>query len=103
MKYCSNCGTELSRGVAYCQDCGTATANQGSTVNSNSLSSQTDAPDPGLAVLGFFIPLAGLILYLVYLDTKPLKAKSAGKGALYSVIAVVSFYVLAFCAAIASY
>ena len=32
--------------------------------------------------MGFFIPLVGLILYLINKDTAPLKAKSAGKGAL---------------------
>jgi hypothetical protein len=44
--------------------------------------SSSDAPSMGYAVLGFFIPLAGLILYLVWKDQYPLRAKSAGKGAL---------------------
>lgn len=41
-----------------------------------------DAPSTGFAVLGFFFPLVGLILYLVWKDKTPLKAKSCGKGAL---------------------
>lgn len=43
----------------------------------------------GWAVLGFFIPIVGLILFLVWKDSKPLSAKQAGKGALVSVIANV--------------
>ena len=41
-----------------------------------------DAPSTGFAVLGFFVPLIGLILYLIWKEKTPLKAKSAGKGAL---------------------
>lgn len=40
----------------------------------------------GWAVLGFFIPIAGLILYLVWKTEKPLSARRAGIGALVSVI-----------------
>lgn len=36
----------------------------------------------GFAVLGFFFPIVGLILYLVWHTEYPLKAKSCGKGAL---------------------
>lgn len=47
---------------------------------------ETDSSSLGWAVLGFFIPLVGLILYLVWKDELPLRAKSVGKGALVSVI-----------------
>ncbi|MCL1840456.1 MAG: hypothetical protein FWF75_01720 [Propionibacteriaceae bacterium] len=45
-----------------------------------------DKPSGGFAVLGFFIPLVGLILWLVWKDQTPLKARSCGKGALIGVI-----------------
>ena len=48
----------------------------------------------GWGLLGFCIPLVGLILYLVWKDEKPRTAKAAGKGALISVIICVAFYVL---------
>lgn len=48
----------------------------------------------GWAVLGFFIPLVGLILYIAWKDTKPLSAKKAGMGALVSVIANVVLTIL---------
>lgn len=38
------------------------------------------------SVLGFFIPLVGLILFLVWKTTNPKSAKAAGIGALVSVI-----------------
>lgn len=47
---------------------------------------QYDSGSIGWAVLGFFVPLAGLILFIVWKDTKPLCAKKAGIGALVGVI-----------------
>jgi hypothetical protein len=47
-----------------------------------------DAPSGGFAVLCFFMPLVGLILYLVWKDEYPLKAKSCGKGALIGAIVI---------------
>ena len=55
-----------------------------------------DGPSVGFAVLSFFFPLIGLILYLVWKDSNPLKAKSCGKGALVGVIISAAFGGLAF-------
>ena len=41
-----------------------------------------DAPSGGLMVLAGFLPILGLILYLVWNSQKPIKARSVGKGAL---------------------
>lgn len=41
-----------------------------------------DSPNVGMAILGFFLPIVGLILFLVWRDTTPQRAASAGKGAL---------------------
>ena len=54
-----------------------------------------DAPSLGYAFLGFFFPVVGLILYIVWKDQSPLKAKSAGKGALIAVILGAVFGLLA--------
>ena len=80
MKYCTKCGKELVDEAVVCVHCGCAVA--GSTVATN----PNDAPNTGLAVLSFFFPLVGLILYVLNMETSPLKAKSAGKGALIGVI-----------------
>ena len=42
----------------------------------------TDSGSFGWAVLGFFIPLVGLILFIVWKQTKPKCAKMAGIGAI---------------------
>ena len=46
------------------------------------------------------IPIVGLVLFLVWKDTKPRNAKAAGIGALVSVILSVLYYVFIFTASI---
>ncbi|MBR6472962.1 MAG: zinc-ribbon domain-containing protein [Firmicutes bacterium] len=53
-----------------------------------------DSGSPGWGVLGCCIPLVGLILFLVWKDSKPRSAKAAGIGALIGVIAIALFYVM---------
>ena len=53
-----------------------------------------DSPSFGYALLGFFIPLAGLIIYIVNYKKTPAKAKSAGYGALVGVISNIVAYIL---------
>lgn len=50
----------------------------------------------GWAVLGFFIPLVGLILFLIWKTEKPVSAKQAGMGALVSVIISVVLWLIVF-------
>ena len=45
-------------------------------------------------LLGFCIPIVGLVLFLAWKGTKPNSAKAAGIGALVSVIIGVVFYVI---------
>ena len=56
----------------------------------------------GWAILSFFFPIVGLILFIVWKDSKPKSSRAAGKGALISVIAVILLYVLVFCIACAA-
>jgi len=44
--------------------------------------------------LCFFFPVVGLILYLIWKDTLPLRARSCGKGALIGVIVWVVLTIL---------
>ena len=85
MKYCKNCASELVDNAVICPKCG---------VPQNDTSAAQDTGGPGWGILGFCIPIAGLILYLVWKDSKPKSGKAAGKGALISVIIAVIFYVL---------
>ena len=81
MKFCSKCGHELVDEAVVCVNCGCSVADP-TTPTAPAAPAVADAPNIGFAILGFFIPLVGLILYLLNKDTAPLKAKSAGKGAL---------------------
>lgn len=76
MKFCSQCGTQVMDEAVICIHCGCAIATNGVGIRAD------DAPSAGFAILGFFIPVVGLILYLTNKDTSPRKADSAGKGAL---------------------
>ena len=89
--FCSKCGKEIPDEAVVCVHCGIATAN-----NNTALANKDDKSSFGFALLGFFIPLIGLILWLVWKNETPLKAKSAGKGALTGVIVSVVFYILYF-------
>lgn len=90
MKYCSHCGKEIDDAAVFCVHCGaTVAAPQQPMAPINA-----DAPSAGFAVLGFFFPLIGLILYLCWKDQQPLKAKSCGKGALIGVIVEVSLAII---------
>lgn len=45
-------------------------------------------------LLGCCIPIVGLVLFLVWKDSKPKTAKAAGIGALVSVILGVLYYII---------
>ena len=45
-------------------------------------------------LLGCCIPVVGLVLFLVWKDSKPKTAKAAGIGALVCVVATIVFYIL---------
>lgn len=115
--FCKQCGKEIGEQDTFCPYCGASqdVADGGAQANSvppqdngaqyqqqqyqqyqqqqqYAYQQQQNVQDSGSAgwgVLGFFIPLVGLILFLVWKDTKPRSAKSAGIGALVGVI--VSF------------
>ena len=58
---------------------------------------EVDAPNIGFAILSFFFPMVGFVLWLVWKDKTPLKAKSCGQGALIStILSVVGtiFYII---------
>jgi hypothetical protein len=116
--YCRNCGSQINDNAVVCVNCGCAVqAGQGYQQNYQQNYQQPyqqpyqqnqpygqpyqqpvnpyapmDAPSTGMAILGFFIPLAGFIIWLINKDTKPQMAKSAGKGALSGFIFVIVFY-----------
>jgi len=80
-KYCSHCGAVILKAAEICPKCGCRVASVQNVAVQNAYYEQ-DSPSFGFAVLGFLIPLLGLILYIMWKNETPLKAKSCGKGAL---------------------
>ncbi len=82
--FCSNCGAEIDNNAVICVHCG---------VKTNAVVSQKESDNGSVwwAVLGFFIPLAGLIIWATGRDSTPNNAKKAGIGAL---IGAVTNFVL---------
>ncbi len=73
--YCRYCGQPMADNAVFCSHCGA--------------DSRCGGPPPkqedssfGFAVLGFFVPVVGLILFLACEKSQPAISKSAGKGAL---------------------
>ncbi len=97
MAYCKKCGKEISDYARKCEYCGEPVE-----VPTQSSNSVEDNGGFGWGLLGFCIPLVGLILFLVWKDEKPVTAKAAGMGALISVIVYIVFYVVVFAIAGAS-
>ena len=85
MAFCRNCGAQINDQAVICPQCG---------VQQKASASVNDNGSFGWALLGCCVPIAGLILFLIWKDTQPNNAKKAGIGALVSVICGVVFYVL---------
>lgn len=103
MAICESCGAEIEDDFAFCPRCGAAQPNPDAPVypsvqrpedgasragsrpqRPSASASQAGSGDKaafGWAVLGFFIPLAGLVIYLVWKDKKPKTAMRAFMGA----------------------
>ena len=86
--FCSKCGAKNEKGAEFCTECGTS-LKENTNVQAKSGSSI------GWGVLGFFIPLVGLILFLCWKNDRPSDSKAAGIGALISVIINVVITVIA--------
>jgi drug/metabolite transporter (DMT)-like permease len=91
MSYCSNCGNELKDGADVCLNCGKSLIKKSS-------STSVDTGSAGWSLLGFFFPLIGLILYLLWKTDQPRNSSAIGKGALIGVIVSVVFYIIYFIA-----
>ena len=96
--YCKKCGKELDDSYKCCPFCGAMVNEEENypqnTVATNNKVASQDSGSIGWAFLGFFIPLIGLILYLVWHDNKPKTAKKCGVGALIGVISSIVFTIL---------
>lgn len=79
MKYCSKCGKEIMDEAVICPGCGCAQENNVPGNNAPQIKTALSnlgreaSSNFGWSVLGFFIPIVGLILYLVWKETNRFK------------------------------
>lgn len=116
---CNTCGNKLKEENIYCPNCGTKVGSKKKStkkeetevvvVDSLPKKEQVDNSSDLFVlwgILGFFAPIVGLILFIVWKDDKPKDAKAAGIGALIRagliVIALIVF-VMVFAVASATY
>lgn len=90
--YCKNCGKEIDDNAVVCPHCGVA-QKDGLTATIDGIQ---DSGSIGWGILGCCVPIIGLILYLVWKDTKPKTALMAGKGALVCVGLYVLYFIFVF-------
>ena len=127
-RFCGVCGTVVLSSNEYCLACGSRLADQELRPQQSAIGGENLPPswtiysrnagnNPAyyaqgnnsdewpfvFAILGFFFPLVGLILFIAWQNSMPLRAKAAGKGALASVIVGISitcvFFVVIFATA----
>ena len=93
---CRQCGANIEYGATVCPSCGAPVAPPSAppTYNNPVVANSGDAPNVGFMVLSIFFPVVGLILYLVWKNEYPLKAKSCGKGAIIGVCVEVGLGII---------
>lgn len=88
--YCTKCGKQIDDKAVICVGCGNRVEEMKTEKN----------PSAGWWWLGFFVPLAGVIVWGVLRDSEPKKAKRLGWGALIgfitSVVLTILIYVVYF-------
>lgn len=72
--YCTHCGCHMEEGTTRCPNCGQPVRSKATTTKNQS--------NFGWGVLGFFFPLVGLILFLVWRKEQRPKSNASGIGAL---------------------
>lgn len=85
MAYCRNCGAQIDDNDLECPEC-----NSIQQIQSNKL----DEIPSFWFIMGFVLPIIGLMAFVMYGEAQPRKAKSAGVGALSSVCLLVIFSLL---------
>jgi len=99
-----NCGTKMQSGNIFCINCGSRLSAQPAGAEQPQQDAPTqpyerrgyenDSSSIGFAVLSFFFPVVGLILYLVWRENLPLRARSSGRGAIIGAIVNVVIVII---------
>ncbi len=73
--FCKNCGKEIDDNAYVCLNCGAKVQDDSPTIEKSGSS-------VSWGILGFFFPLAGLILCIIWNSSRPDDSRAAGRGAL---------------------
>lgn len=92
--FCRNCGLEIMDTETKCPHCGEPVSQNEKVVYNGSPAVKDDNGGFGWGVLGFFLPIVGLVLFLIWKTEKPKTAKAAGLGALISVCISILFFIV---------
>ena len=90
--YCHQCGKEINTDSKFCSYCG-AQLYQDQVIHQ-----EKDDKSIGYAILSFFIPIVGIIFYVLWKNDFPMRAKSCLKG----FIAGIVVYVVLMCCLVSS-
>lgn len=85
--YCKHCGKFIDENSSYCTYCGTR-------LNSNEDALYDEHFNWGFAILGFLIPILGLILFIIYEKKNPKKASAAIKGVIAKIITKIVIFII---------
>ena len=93
--FCRHCGTEVKG--QYCSNCGNKVDEAvNNTNNVNQVkSNQEEGSSFGWGVLGFFFPLIGFVLFLVFMGDKKKASKASIIGSVVGVVVKVLLVLLA--------
>lgn len=86
--FCAKCGKEIKDEAVVCTNCGCAVNGANNIAN---VTVGEDTPNGLLNVLGFLVPLAGLIMFCVMQGKTPRKANQIG---LFSLIGFIINFIL---------
>lgn len=88
--YCANCGFPYDIQSGFCQNCGQSlhTSTVGPKLK------EADVPSFLYALLSFGFPVLGIILFVLWKDEFPLRAKSCLKGLVTSLAFMIVFCAL---------
>ena len=84
--YCKYCGQPIDDDSVFCNACGKRF--------DDSQSLHDDSSNIGFAILGFFLPIVGLVIFLIYESNRPKRAKSVMKGVLIGFITRIVLFII---------